>query len=397
VGTLKSTNIRVLIFITEREVTWDFLCRTDNRCRGACELSSAAGLLVTLRKPSKHRTRAGCVVLRNGTPTQVETDYMARARTNLLVSRHGFGKPPLYIQFHNATTGAFARLIADKSKMHMNRSLLFQTIFIILAINMSYGQHNFFAGYGYGFSLNQELIKIDAQVTSNTQSSSSNYEGIYGSYGKGTRLHLGYGYEITDQVEITLQYDRTVGSRYQSVSHERYSDGTTISHQQTSYSRFSDLMPGIKLDFINTKSLQCYLRGSIIIAFPKLYTENEYQETGYLDIKYNEEYKSKISAGSAMGLGFQFPLGYKIFLRGELLYISLNYSPTESEITRFFVGQKDDLKSLTVYQKKTVYKESVKYYLSNPIQTQPREDLKSTVPLSNLAMQFSLCFCPFAR
>ncbi|MBX2944200.1 MAG: hypothetical protein KF725_00085 [Cyclobacteriaceae bacterium] len=117
----------------------------------------------------------------------------------------------------------------------------FITIAILTVAGLLPAQHNLYGSFGYGLSGGNDLVQV--------KRSDFDYivEGTYGSFGKGFRLSTGYGYSITNNIEVVLDYTKVWGSKF---TLDRSTQNRT--DEQDTYSHYWQL--GLFLVFFANKT-----------------------------------------------------------------------------------------------------------------------------------------------
>jgi Outer membrane protein beta-barrel domain len=235
---------------------------------------------------------------------------------------------------------------------------------------------------GYAFPIVNERLTTNTSQTFSASSSASTTSGIYGSYGNGVQFEVGYEYEFSEKLSFQLDALYLLGNDVKSNLFFS-NNGANFSQNQSINSRFYEIAPLVKFNLLSDKSVSPYVVIGPTVGFGNF--SNSVTTPGSIpsqNEEYLRSYSGPLAIGAKSGLGVKFTKG-TIGLYAQVTLISLSFSPSSSEITRYSVGGVDNLKNLTVRQKQTVYKENTSS--SNPDTTKPFEALKFYFPLSSVS------------
>jgi hypothetical protein len=215
--------------------------------------------------------------------------------------------------------------------------------------------------------------------------------------GTGGNINFGAGYMFSKYVGAEFGINEFLGFA------KTYKSDMT----QTYYSRHSEYKTGAKsLQIVpalvvtpGLEKVNPYGRFGIIIGVMNTITEtgDETETTNPVTTKATstESYKNKLYGGVAIGVaaavGAEFNLSNSIALYAEIDYNGLNYSPKKGKKTEWTIDGVDQLPNAKTIDKEWVY---VKKYDSseNIPDTDPDKVTKSSVPLSNVGINFGVKF-----
>ncbi len=176
---------------------------------------------------------------------------------------------------------------------------------------------------------------------------------IYGTFGSGIPVGLEVAYFLSDNFGVQLDASYLIGSSM--VTNEVLTSGATSSMT----SKTSQLRVTPSLVFKTDIGL--YSRfGLILPLLGNTTTVIENENGGGPGIPFKQEIvaKGKFGAGFDAALGYQFGIGDKLSIFGELQYIGLSIKRASTELTMYEVGGVDLLPNLTDDQKNTTYEDS---------------------------------------
>ncbi|MBI5021354.1 MAG: outer membrane beta-barrel protein [Ignavibacteriales bacterium] len=177
-------------------------------------------------------------------------------------------------------------------------------------------------GIGYGLSLGSGQLG----TSTNSITAVHQYEGVYGSFGKGFNFVAALGATINQNFKGELGISYTTGGSIEE------KDVNSSGSLTTTYSgSMFSFMPGIIVSS-SISGVEPYARINAIIAFPSLKVE----ESGYDNDK--SEFTGNIAVGFGGGIGIQLPLQNRFSVYGELAFSNISWGPSEEKYTNMPSG-----------------------------------------------------------
>ncbi len=278
----------------------------------------------------------------------------------------------------------------------MKNTILLIVVTVVLNGFMSpalYGQQ-FYAGFNAGYGLKIPSPRHNTWYTSNANINTiSTFETIKFSLGQGINIGLNGGCKISENTSVELNVSYLSGAPINTY----YTDTDTASnyyfHMETSTeAKMIYLNPAILISLSSEKQLNPYIKFGILYGVGKVHETNGMMYSG-------EYYDQNIVYSNGHALGFSSSLGitYKasdlidIFCEAKINAIS--YTPGKSELTKSTRDGVDQLPSLTLYGKETIYVNSYTFDQNAPIDaSKPQEALKDQIPLNSAGFHIGLRF-----
>jgi outer membrane protein W len=208
---------------------------------------------------------------------------------------------------------------------------------------------------GYGFSASSENIGVNYTQTSTTSSQSEN---VYGSFGKGMNFGGAIGYNFNSHIGAEIGLGYRIGSE---IKNSSIPLSGTINETVRSAKMF-EIKPTLVIS-AGMKKINPYAKFGLLLANAKI-TENK-TRTNTTNTNYektSEEFKGGMQLGFQGGIGSDFMITEKIAIFAELNLTSLTYKPTESEfiMAESSVGGviTNDLTNADIIDIKTIYEDS---------------------------------------
>lgn len=237
---------------------------------------------------------------------------------------------------------------------------------------------------GYGLALTNSAVGQSIQVGS----SSTTYTGVYGSFGSGLRVEVGYIHALNNHLNLEMDLTYLIGKPINLT----YSSAGTVQSQNSS-SLFYEISPLLRVNLGGNK-VKPYAAIGPVFGLGTVTTNNTATNSGTINSsELQRQYSGSVAIGAKSVAGVQLTQGNFIFYV-QLAMIAMNYSPSKSEYTKYTLNGTDQLPSLTTYQKQTVYKTSVTTNNNNssPDPTKPNEQLKFYFPYSNISLNAGVMF-----
>jgi hypothetical protein len=239
---------------------------------------------------------------------------------------------------------------------------------------------------GYAFPIAGSTIATnDLSQSAGTITSTA----VDGSFGSGTQLEIGYEYPFSEIISCQLDALFLFGDDVKgNLQVSNINNGGSISTQnQSTRARFFEISPLIKFNIVGNRSLTPYIAIGPNVGFGTINNTSISNTSSIVgDIESQRVYTGPISIGSKAAIGIRWTKGLICFY-GQLTLINLSFAPSHSEITKYIVGGVDQLNTLPIRSKQTIYSESVTFVTPNPIpnNSQPREAMKFYFPLSSVS------------
>jgi len=266
---------------------------------------------------------------------------------------------------------------------------ILQALMILLFSINSFGQKNivkFQIGYGLPLTSTHSLIGPNTQVNATT----TTVTGAYGSYGSGLRLEAGYIHAFNERLHLEVDLTYLLGKPIESTYNNSNGNGST--QKQSSSSRFYEFSPLLRVNLGGSK-IKPYAAIGPVFGMGTITDTYKASSSGGANSGEAEiEYSGSVAIGAKSAVGAEFTQGKFIFY-AQLTLIGMSYSPDKSEVTKYTYNGTNQLPSMTVSEKQTVYKNS--YSVANNVSTdhtKPKEDLKIFIPYSNISLNFGVMF-----
>lgn len=205
------------------------------------------------------------------------------------------------------------------------------------------------------------------------------------SFGSGLRVEGGLIKQLTKNLSVQLDAAYLSGKKnsLQQVSGTSYSTANF-------YAKFFDVSPLLRFTMEESK-IKPYVAVGPIFGFGKFYRDIENGTSGSTNVSTSiREYKGSFAFGTKSELGVQLQRGQFSYYV-QLTVISMRYTPTSSELTSDIVNSTNQLSSLSVSQKQTVYVDSVPS-TANPNSNQPSQALKTSYAFDSVSLNVGVMF-----
>lgn len=252
------------------------------------------------------------------------------------------------------------------------RGKAFLSISLLVFPSVLFAQSSFYCSFGYGLSGEREPIHIQVPE-----------KAIYGSFGKGFRASLGFGFFILKDVEIVIDHTRVWGAKF--TLDKSTQDRTEIIE---TFSRYWQFSPGVKgyWRFRHDHSTRWFVKVAPVFGNSTLRNTLHDRQVSYrVDIEVL--YKSKISLGAQFLVGTEVPIRDNMYFFASFGYTQFDSSPSQSDIETFKIGGVEQIGSLTLRDRRTVF---VKETGEPKGRNYPSEELKFRYALSSISLDFGL-------
>ncbi|MEI6852178.1 MAG: outer membrane beta-barrel protein, partial [Bacteroidota bacterium] len=236
-----------------------------------------------------------------------------------------------------------------------------------------------------------------------------------GSYGKGLRTGLNFGYMITENIGAELGIDYLCGSKIL-----RYKSGNITTNNAT-YVDQTNSNNNTYTSLVHTSSEEIKVRGSMLRLIPAIrITAGDWKVKPYVkfglvisvlnQMQYEDNWtdvntsgvkrvgeqieigKGNISLGfaGAVGVTYQLPKNFGVF--GELGLIAQSYAPTKSKITKYTIDGVDQIPTMNTVDIETVYVDHYAHQspASPDAVNQPYETDKDYYPFNSIGLNVGI-------
>tara|TARA_R110002096_G_scaffold115365_2_gene249841 strand:+ start:50339 stop:51172 length:834 start_codon:yes stop_codon:yes gene_type:complete len=213
------------------------------------------------------------------------------------------------------------------------------------------------------------------------------------SFGSGFNGHLKMGYRFHKDFDFVLEASRFAGGK-SSYSKDRFvSDGSVLNERTDLYGNFWSISPSLLFSPLEGR-FSPYFRIGPSLNFVKSYAATSHSGTS-VDIEILEEYTGDMALGFLGNLGFNYILHENWEFFCELRFHSFSFEPSNGEIIEFRNSGQDELQSLEVAEKETVFKEKISDPNGEVGYTGPNDPLQRlsiSQPFSNVQFVIGICF-----
>ncbi|MGB0806937.1 MAG: hypothetical protein ACPGRC_09620 [Salibacteraceae bacterium] len=283
-------------------------------------------------------------------------------------------------------------------------------IFLTLMISLGANAQNFYltASSGYSFGMNGDKLWLNNSKSyhiNNNQTGNFEYEGSQESVaftlGKGFNFGASVGYNFNKYISVDLGINYLLGGKTKTTNYseitEIETDGTSSfrvdEDKYSDYSRMIRIMPTVVIT-PGFEKINPYAKVGFVFSFGSYYSNSDYVSTtvGYptYESTYNSEFSGGVSLGFNAAIGGMYELNDSWSVFGECSFIGSSYSPTKREVVKLTRNGKDELPTLSTYNKETNFSNKIKTSSATPDYDQPREQLKIAFPLSSFGINFGV-------
>lgn len=250
----------------------------------------------------------------------------------------------------------------------------FCVFWLVLFCSSALAQHQVSFSAGYGLAGSEKLLLTQSDLDKGTS------KGIYGSFGRGLRIAVGYGHRFSDQISFEVDVVYTLGDPYEAAI-----SSSNSRVQETMHSEFWYVSPSMKYYLVSgaAKKFVPFIKVGPLAGYSTLYSELTAQTDipQVTRIASEREFTGKLGFGVQGFFGVEWLISPKLSVSFSTGFVSLNYSPTQSEVTRYEINGVDSLDQPIVPNRKIVYVE-------NP--SQDGEQFRSPYPLSSIPFDLSI-------
>lgn len=224
------------------------------------------------------------------------------------------------------------------------------------------------------------------------QSTNTKTKSINGSYGAGVNINTSVGYKLSPFIGVDLNVNYFSGKKYSSYSSATTANQDEIELNQTIRGKGLFLSPTIML-MAGTGKVRPYSNIGVVFGKAKTFNDTHAelsQENNTTEYDAQRETTGNLSFGFRGGAGIDFNITKNISLFSEAIFTSMSFYPEESNYTSYIFNGEDQLDELTTYQKKIVYKDEFTTNNTQYDETEPKEELRSPLPFSNIAFNLGI-------
>jgi len=244
---------------------------------------------------------------------------------------------------------------------------------------------------GYGFPAGTQTIYNYDQ---NSETGVFKVDPVEYSYGKGFNFVSSFGAMYNKYFGAELGIGYLLGSKIETTNNMNtlYATAKNIT---TDNSKMLFFVPALVFEG-GFEKINPYARIGLIVAFPKITSKDEatvtsaFSQTSLKTVEVTK-YKMDLGFGVNAALGILFNMSDNFAIFGECNFNSLSITPKSSEITESSIGGVDNLSSMTISEKETVYE---KNYVEDPLnpsaENEPSKELKIKIPFSSVGANIGI-------
>jgi hypothetical protein len=232
--------------------------------------------------------------------------------------------------------------------MSRTNVLMVAILCFILGANIGLAQGMYLAANaGYGFGAATQFLGTNTTYTGTGTPTS--FEGVFGSYGGGFKVGASAGYMFNKNLGAELGLSYWLGKTFEA----GYNSTTNTQTSKLSGSGFV-AVPSIVV-VANMEKVIPYARFGLVLGILKVKQENRFEQPGNTMQSTLEE-SGSLAFGYAGALGILVPGGGTVDFFAEVDLHSVNFSPSQIEVTKYTLNGVDQLASID--HKTIEYKES---------------------------------------
>ena len=245
---------------------------------------------------------------------------------------------------------------------------------------------------GYGFSSGSQKISEESVYMSSATAGSSTTSGIYGSYGAGTNVSASFTRMFSKHMGLDLSASYLFGKEYIAKNTFTSSSSSSTSTSSASSTGFF-LSPTLVLQAGEGK-MKPYMKMGFALGFVSLDGSNKSTNVSSGTTQVSSM-KVELSGGTSFGFrggfGVSFEGTKKVGFFTELLLTSMTYYPLEGKLAESTLNGVDQLPSIPVSAKQTVYKtEITSNSTSLPATSQPSEVIQPSFALGSISVNVGM-------
>jgi hypothetical protein len=215
-------------------------------------------------------------------------------------------------------------------------------------------------------------------------------QNFYGSYGKGLKLDLAFGYVSKMGVgfQVDLGYNLGMNNTNTYISTDPLLPVTGTMNSKVNFISFAP-----QVLFKSTMGM--YSRIGFLVPFGAKMVDDESLATTFMGTPMTINAIHETSYGLKLGfvgaVGYSLPIGKFIEIFGELNYIGLNLKSKSSTLTKYTVDGVDGLADATTSEKEIEYVDEL-LPTDNTDPNQPTKALAIISPISSFGLNFGISF-----
>ena len=265
------------------------------------------------------------------------------------------------------------------------KPILTLLLFILFQITNSWSQNLYLtASSGYNFSCGTS--NFENYFHNNLVSAFYPYmsiDRVKYSLGKGMNFNVGLGYTTKHNIGFELEGSYLLGTK--TIGRSEYIENDIF--QKEIWGRFYRINPSVHV-ICPLKKISMKICIGGLLGFGKMYLNQEAIYQGVSWFKYENEFSGGYYAGFKAGVGLTYPLGERLNLSFDVNWINAWYSPTKARITKFMNGNYDDTNDISVWERETIYSNSVQKGPHNP--NEPAHMLRENFAASSIGLQLGI-------
>lgn len=278
------------------------------------------------------------------------------------------------------------------------KKLIFLFIIIFTVLTHLFAQKIYFnLGSGYNFSAAPTMPGgVGYDSTSANGTSYDNYSLIKGtgSLGQGVQIKGTIGYRLNKSISMELNASYLLGSKISNSNNNSYQTGY-YNGKSTCSGEMLRLIPALKIS-TEDSLIKLYMKTGLVIGlFPKL---KQAGKSSTLVNNHSHSSENEIDYSGGIPLGFNGTIGAilkinnRFSIYSEIDYIMQSWAPAKSKYVKYTVDTIDELSTLNVYDKETVYVDSYTPPVGswNSIKSSPRKEIKKYFPFNSFGINIGI-------
>ena len=232
------------------------------------------------------------------------------------------------------------------------------------------------------------LEKSSLGVIERTGNYKTNYSVAYGSLGAGLRMEIGYVRALTESISLQLDGTYLIGKRIPislTSSVSQPDEYTSLSV----WSRFVEISPLVHFMKMGNR-LTPFIAIGPVIGRGKFFTDEVRSSRIFGRTEISKVYDGSVAVGAKSVLGVILN-GQRLSYYLQLSMIAMSYSPARSEEIKHTENGVDELPTLSVSEKQTIYLSRGSQFGSID-SNEPSRALKSAYPFNSIGLNAGLLF-----
>lgn len=270
-------------------------------------------------------------------------------------------------------------------------ALLFLSCLVMAQNEQEKGPKKFYIriGLGGGVSTSSSFdLLYDFSTSGSSKSVSVHPVGI----GNGFNGSAAFGYMFSKYLGVEVSVSEFLGLPTEGDSVVHLMGASQASVRIRGY--MLSVTPAVVIS-AGLEKINPYARFGLLVGALPVITTKYLEENNTTNPTTSKEITNKYYGGVSLGYsaagGVTFNLSRLISFFVELQFSHSTWSPDRSEVTAYTVNGEDKLSTLLPYQKQVNFVDK-KYITGTVDMSQPREELRKTIPFSTAALNFGVIF-----